>query len=219
MAVISRKLGYLFICAPGTGSSSASKFLIESYEGEWIPAEDVVYGEKQKTVSYKHSTIPQLLEIGALTQEELDGLFKFVAVRNPYQFWVSDWYRYRRWEALLADPNSWISRNPKLVKRVEMAKTTPLREYIAALLQPMESRPRQLNAQHMKGVDRVIKQETLEEDINAIMKELGCFNGAEMPHVNVTTSADKHYANHLDEETRDLIYRVFRPTFQKFSYE
>lgn len=218
MAIISRDHKYLFICAPGTGCSAASKALLDHNAGQWLPSEDILDSKKRLSVGYKHSTIKELLSHELLSQEELDSLYTFVTVRNPFDTWVSDWFRYKRWVKFVDDPTSWIYRNERAKERCRLANEKELGPYIKYLLEDQRDRPQLLNAKYIARVPNIIRHETLQENLDETMKKLGFPEGAPMERINVSLNRDPDYRTYYDEETRDIIYDVFRPTFDRFGY-
>ena len=219
MAVISKEHGYLFICAPGTGCSAASKALIDHCEGKWIPDEDILDKKKRVLVGYKNSTYKELLKHELLSEQEAASLYIFVTIRNPFDLWISDWFRYKRWIKFVDDPTSWIYRNESAKKRCRLANERELRPYIQYLWGHQRDNPQQLNAKYIAGVKNFIRHETLQDDLNETMKKLGFPNGAPMEHINVSQERDRDYRKYYDDETREIIFDVFQPTFKRFGYE
>ena len=61
MAIISRRHGYLFLMAPRTGCTAiGERVLIPHFDGEYLPAEDVLADDGSIVAAKKHSTLEDL---------------------------------------------------------------------------------------------------------------------------------------------------------------
>ena len=70
------------------------------------------------------------------------------------------------------------------------------------------------------AVDRIIRFETLERDLNAIGVELGFDGPVELPRTKTETRKDKrHYSEVLGPEERDIIARDFAFEIETFGYQ
>lgn len=220
MAVISEEHGYLFILAPGTGSTATARALCHEAGGRWVPPEDVRDDQGKLVVPRKHTTIAELRRFG-LDGDLLAGLFKFSAVRNPFDFWASQWLRLRlRWSAQLDDPNSFVHARPGHAEAVRSSMELDFPQW---LQQQLGSRAEKgisqyLNPQHMKGVDFTMRFESLQEDFDRVVERLGIGRRIGLPQVNVTEERDPDYRTYYDEGSRRLVEQVFAPYLRDFGY-
>jgi hypothetical protein len=220
MAVISEDPGYLFILAPGTGSTATAQALCREAGGRWVPPEDVRDANGKMVVPRKHTTIAELRRFG-LDGDLLSRLFKFSSVRNPFDFWASQWLRLRlRWSAALDDPNSFVHNRPGDAEAVRASTELSFPEWLDRQLGPRAARgvTQYLNPQHMQGLDFTMHFETLQEDFDRVLERLGIGGRIELPKVNVTEERDPDYRSYYDEGARRLVEQVFAPYLRDFGY-
>lgn len=220
MAVISEEHGYLFILAPGTGSTATARALCEEAGGRWVPPEDIRDDAGQLIVPRKHTTIAELRRFG-LDEGLLAGLFKFSAVRNPFDFWASQWLRLRlRWSVLLGDPNSFIYARPGNAESVRASLELDFPQWLQQQLGRRAEKgvSHYLNPQHMKGLDFTMRFESLQEDFDRVVERLGIGRHIELPQVNMTQERDPDYRTYYDERSRRLVEQVFAPYLRDFGY-
>lgn len=220
MAVISQKFGYLYLATPNTGSTAVCDFLIESCDGNYIPEHIPESNDNWNKLDYKHCTIQQLLDRGELTNDSLAKLWKFTTVRNPLQYFVSEWFRYHRWKDKFEDPNYWISQNPLHVRRGKLALSQSCDKFVRDVVQSeyLSESPRPLYEPFADGVDSVIRNEDLPSALVVKLRGLGVECPDEIPKVNVTWDPKKNYREQLSQGTIDLVYRAFKSTFEAYGY-
>lgn len=237
MAVLCRQYGYLFIAAPGTGCTATAAALVHRCGGRSFPSGDI-RANGRFVASAKHVNLPQLLEYGYLTPDERKSLFVFTAVRNPFDFWPSEWLRWRRWARHLEDPDSWVSQQPQAKQRVRLAlesdfdgflrsmlghtRLVRLKRLLRAWRKPGSGSwyppPRHLHDTWLQGVDHALRFEHLERDLAEVLHWLGMENPPELPAVNVTRNRQGSYRGYYSRSNRRLVERVFAPDLQKFGY-
>ena len=83
MAILSQRLGLLFIQPPDTGSSALGKAMVEQLEGKALPETDVRV-DGRVVVDIKHGTLENLLRYGVLSPPQRARLVCFSIVRNPF---------------------------------------------------------------------------------------------------------------------------------------
>jgi hypothetical protein len=235
VAVISEEHGYLFILTPGTGSTATAGVLCAGAGGRWLPAQDV-YDEAGGLVApWKHTTIAQLRRLGP-GHPDLRRLHKFSTVRNPFDYWASQWVRLRlRWPALLAgtpdpaiapaagDPPGGDTHEvilfPGDEALVRDAAELDFPEWLARRLRPRAERGETgyLHPAHLRGLDGVLRFERLQEDFDAVLARLG-LEPLEIPRRNVTPQRHPDYRTYYDPATRGLVEQVFAPFLRDFGY-
>lgn len=220
MAVISDQYGYLFILAPGTGSTATAQALCREAAGRWVPPEDVRDPNGKMLVPRKHTTIAELRRFG-LDDERLGTLFKFSAVRNPFDFWASQWLRLRvRWSSLVDDPHSFVHNRPGDAEAVRASTQLTFPEWLQRQLGPRAGKgvTQYLNPHHLQGTDFTLRFEHLQEDFDRVVERLAIGRRIELPRVNVTEERDPDYRHYYDDESRRLVEQVFAPYLRDFDY-
>ena len=120
LAIICRKHGLLFIQAPRTGCTAIARLLMDRFQGEQLPAEDILDDNGHIVVPKKHCTVPQLLSQGLIPANYRASLLTFTSVRNPYDSLVSLYVKKsNKYVAYLADHTSWVYRIPGYVEDLE----------------------------------------------------------------------------------------------------
>lgn len=241
MPVISKTHRYMFICKPGTGSSVTANALRKGAEGVWFPEQSIVDIDGNELANWKHATVPQLLHLGLLSRQAIRDFHIFVTVRNPYDFWPSEWLRFQRWSEFLDQPDHWINRDLNMQKKVRDALELGFDAFVTnelnrpyykfhnrlrrALgravwgLQPRSSLGslRHLTVEYLLFADRILKFEQLQDDLDT------CLDARHIPRVelwrgNVTENRDRDFRTYYSEASRQLVYRTFKDDFDKFGY-
>lgn len=92
MAILCREHDLLYIRVPATGSSVVAVALQNQLGGERVPPQPV-RRNGQTVVPEKHCTVPELVDHGVLSQEEIDACLVFANVRNPFDRWTTYYQR------------------------------------------------------------------------------------------------------------------------------
>lgn len=222
MAVISKRLGYLFIMAPRTACTTIGLELIRHFDGEWFPAEDVLSNSGVLIVPRKHSTVPQLLGAGIVDEAELAAKTVFTTVRNPFDSLVSLWHKQANaYQPLLDDPESFIHKQPDFKRDVIVARDQSFSEWIEYRFAPaLEKTPRHLYAGFINRADIVMRYENLQEDFDDVLQKLGAaVTSHEIPIFNTTEGRERDYRQYYDSRAVDLVSRVFAKDLERFGYE
>jgi hypothetical protein len=88
MAILNRKLKFLFLGIPKTGCTSMCKHLLDKYEGSIGAPEEEVLSEEWPS-GQKHSTLGEILRNKVLTEEDLKTINIFCYTRNPWDYSAS----------------------------------------------------------------------------------------------------------------------------------
>lgn len=213
MAVVLPDRQVIITAAPGTGSTS---LVVAARQ---VPGSSVVpeMGNGATTVSGvdpKHARVEQLVAAGLLPEDH--GLTIVTTVRNPFDYWPSEWLRTRtRWIEELRRPDSWVYRQTGMVDRIVDAATMDFGSWLRHVLAAnADSSNRQhLNQGHVREADIVLRTEHLADDAAAAFGP----NFPPVPHVN-RTPGRAPYWTYYDEETRAIVASVFQPTLTRFGY-
>jgi hypothetical protein len=234
MAVISREYGYLFIEAPRTGSTAiANGVLVKHLGGTPVLADHLRDAEGRLRVHQKHVTLAELVNNEVLTKDEVNRLFKFSAVRNPFDSLVSQYVKartvYRR--NLLDDP-AYVAFQPRFAALLSAALTRTFPEWIDYRLRPKQwhrrwrqraarrlGRSRTDAGSFLEGVDFVMRFERVQEEFGDVLRRLGIEQRIEIPVMNVTDDRDPDYRSYYDDRSRRLVAEVYRPIITRFGYQ
>ncbi|HEU0048023.1 MAG TPA: sulfotransferase family 2 domain-containing protein [Nitrososphaera sp.] len=192
MAIICRKYNLLFIMTPRTACTAIGELLCERFGGEFIPSDDIVDSRGLILVDKKHSTLSDLIKHKILTAEEANSLLKVAAVRNPFDSLVSLYFKQRsKYQPLLADPASWVNRLPGYAKNMRYARAHSFNRWVLRvsyrkLIKRLLGFRPSMFADHTRGVDVVIRYESIEADLGEVFRKTGMGCKADIPMVNRT---------------------------------
>jgi Sulfotransferase family len=192
MAIICRKYNLLFIMTPRTACTAIAELLCGQYGGEFVPSEDIQDAHGFISVQKKHSTLPELIKHKLLTEEEAKSLLKVAAVRNPFDSLVSLYFKQRsKYQPLLTDPSSWVNRSPGYPQNMRYAQTHSFNEWVVKVsyrkaIKRLLGLRASMFAEHIDGMDEVLKYESIEKDLKEAFKRAGIEWKADIPKVNRT---------------------------------
>jgi hypothetical protein len=185
---------------PRTACTAIGDLLCEHYEGEFLPAEDILDSDGFISVQKKHSTLAELLEQKLLTTDEAHSLLKIAAVRNPFDSLVSLYLKKRyKYQPLLADPSSWVNRLPGYAKDTIFCQRHSFNAWgckisCKKIIKRMLGLRPSLYAEHVRGVDVVLRYESIEQDLKNAFERAGIEWKADIPKVNRTDErTDRDY--------------------------
>jgi Sulfotransferase family len=192
MAIICRKYNLLFIMTPRTACTAIGKLLCDHFGGEFIPSDDILDSRGLILVDKKHSTLSDLIKHKVLTVEEVGSLLKVAAVRNPFDSLVSLYFKQRlKYQPLLSDPSSWVNRFPEYAKNMRYARAHSFNRWVLKvsykkLIKRLLGFRPSMFADHTRGVDVVMRYETIEADLTEVFRKAGMASRANIPMVNRT---------------------------------
>jgi hypothetical protein len=211
--ILSRGRKYLFIHAPKTGGTSMALAL----EARAMK-DDIMLGDTPKArqrrkrlegVSaagrlWKHATLADL--DGLVQADELDGLFIFTMVRNPWDRMLS----YYHW----LQAQSFDHPSVKLAKQLgfEAFVTEPL------IVQSFADSPATSYVTDARGRERAdlfIRLEHLSEDLVPLEEHLGF--KLDLPHVN-RSARMADYRDAYTDVSRDQVAQMCAPDISRFGY-
>jgi hypothetical protein len=200
MAIICRKYNVLFIMTPRTACTAIGELLCEHYDGEFLPAEDILDSRGFISVQKKHSTLSQLFAHNLLTAGEAKSLLKVAAVRNPFDSLVSLYFKQRlKYQPLLSDPSSWVHRLPGYAQSMRYAQRDSYNAWVfkvsyRKLIKRLLGLRASMFADHTNGADEVIRFESMEENLRKTFKRAGIDWKAHIPSINRTDErTDRDY--------------------------
>jgi hypothetical protein len=215
----------LFIQAPRTGCTAIARLLKDRFGGEQFPPADIVDAEGYFKVPRKHCSVPQLVEQGLLPPDYASELVVFVTVRNPYDSLASLYVKKRKtYQSLLADPTSWIYKVKGYVEDMEFCRTHSFEDwlekhYSVSPLDKLLGRGRRsLYGRYTRGVHKVLRFERLQEDFEAVMRDVGVTGDVTIPSVNATPERKASYQTYYTPSARRLVEYVFKTDLEQYGY-
>jgi len=177
---------------PRTACTAIGELLCKRFGGEFIPGDDILDSRGLILVDKKHSTLSDLIKHGILTTEEAKSLLKVAAVRNPFDSLVSLYFKQRsKYQPLLGDPASWVNRLPGYAKNMRYARTHSFNRWVLKvsyrkLIKRLLGFRPSMFADHTRGVDVVMRYESIEVDLSEVFRKAGMGSKADIPVVNRT---------------------------------
>ena len=165
---------------------------------------------KHKT--FGHISVNHLIRANYVSQNDIDRMFKFSFVRNPWDRLLSLWIYHQK-----------IKRN--------QAHKLSFKEY-AGLATQEDARIGLYNNRHFSQADLMYNHlyddenkplvnfvgrfENLQEDFNLVCDKIG-IPRHELPHSNKTQH--KHYAEYYDDKTRSIVGEKYAKDIEHFGYK
>lgn len=229
LAIICPPYKLLFIMAPRTGCTALGRVLCEQLDGRYIPREDILNADGYYVAQRKHTTLHQLLAQKLLTSQEADSLLKFTAVRNPFDSIVSLYNKLRdEYQPILEDKTSYVYRAPGYADSMRFCRTHSFEEFIrshyerrgikAHLRRLLRRQRPSLYGAYADGLDIVMRQESLQEDFDRVLKQAGIATAIPIPRFNVTRKEPKHYREYYNDRTRRIVESAFAEDFKRWGY-
>ncbi len=219
MAVHLRQFNQVFLLAPGTGSTVVAETLVDFGLGEWLPKEDLRLGENaDQLVPAKHTTYEHFKRWPLLNVPVEDCEF-VTTVRNPFDFWVSEYTRHRtRWSTSLGHMDSHIYAKPDEADRVQKSTELDFGDWLEYRWSSFGPDHQQfLHPQFTRFAERVLRFEKLEECFKEWLLDIDIGAPLILPVMN-TTKRDRDYRKYYDAKSRGLVERIFAPYLERFEY-
>ena len=80
------------------------------------------------------------------------------------------------------------------------------------------NKPRTINLKYVKGTDRYLRFESLQNDFSSMLNELGIENEFVIPVANVTKNKENDYRQYYSNHARKTIAKVFKEELEYFKY-
>lgn len=227
MAVICRHHNLLAILTPRTACSAVATVLQTELQGVYIPEADTIDAAGRVVVWRKHTTLRQLERHALISQEQRRQLTVFTTVRNPFDSLVSLYIKKARtYQPLLNNPNSFVHRVPGYAQDMLWARDHSFEEWLfrrfgapwlQRFLDPRKTR-RSLFRRYTEGVDVVLKLESLQEDFDRLMQQVGVGRRLTIPNLNATPERLRDYRRYYTPRARRLIEAQFRDELERYGY-
>lgn len=228
MAIHLKNSKLLFTLAPGTGSTALESYLFSAVKDidtvSQIPDSDVYDDNGQTKLDKKHCTFHELKAHNLINSDDVSKVV--TGVRNPFEFWYSEWYRTRtRWVKEIEKPNSWIFTSPNKLRTIVECCTMEFSDWIIHRFgqDAKDGKKIDINGGHINEASLFLRTEHLEADLKAILKSHYGDRASSLPdmaRVNVTKKRDETaYWQHYSAEARHIIQSVMSDYMSKFSYQ
>lgn len=230
--IFSKSHKFIYFCNSKTGTSSIERALGHYDEG----------GKYRFSAEnfFSHKHIPPSMVKPLLPAALWEECFKFVFVRNPYDWFVSQWFynfgnyhtgalkklglplRMMRNRRLLKEyksttKHSWVLENRQVFSNEDVFF---LYDYLRARYRALPYHEGKLQLSYVFGaegeqlVDFVGRFENLEHDFAEILNRIGL--QAQLPRINA--SRHKAYPLYFDEQSANMVYKLWQPDFDAFGY-
>jgi hypothetical protein len=225
VAIICRKYNLLFIMTPRTACTAIGELLCERFGGEFIPSGDILDSRGLTLVDKKHSTLSDLIKHGILTTVEAKSLLKVAAVRNPFDSLVSLYFKQRlKYQPLLGDAASWVNRVPGYAKSMRYARAHSFNRWVLRvsyrkLIKRLLGFRPSMFADHTRGVDVVIRYESIEADLSEVFRKAGMGSKADIPVVNRTDErANRDYRSCYSRLAQIAVTLAYSGDLETYGY-
>ena len=226
MAIICPDYNILFVMTPRTACTAIGKLLTDEVGGRYIPEKDLHDSNGNIILQRKHSTIGELLKHGLLTKDKINSLHKGATVRNPFDTLVSLYFKQRdKYQPLLQDENSWVSRTPSYAKNMQYALSHTFSEWVTRkamrqIAKRILGEPRSMYHKYTEGIDFVLRYESIESDLNTFTRSAGLGKELKIPVVNRTLERPKSdYHEHYTRIARFLVSLAFHDDIKRYGYK
>ena len=211
---------------PRTACTAIGELLCESFGGEFIPSHDILDSRGLTLVDKKHSTLSDLIKHKLLTAEEANSLLKVAAVRNPFDSLVSLYFKqHSKYQPLLADPASWVNRLPGYAKNMRYARAHSFNRWVLRvsykkLIKRLLGFRPSMFAEHTRGVDVVMRYESIEADLSEVFRRAGMGSKAKIPLVNRTDErANWDYRSCYSRLAEIAVTLVYSGDLEMYGYD
>jgi hypothetical protein len=227
--ILSHTHKFIFFCSSKVGTTSMEEVLRPLQEGA-----EYDFGSAGAAIVPKH--IPPAILRGALPETVWDEYFKFVFVRNPWDWFVSQWFfntvagvdapsrlSARALRSFFGPRGRGPQAEPEPLVRFSDELRTEDVHAMFELLKRFKGLPGRDGLYQSNWVydmdDRMIvdyvgRYESLEADFEEIKRHLGL--DLELPHLNRTEHRD--YRSYYTAETRDLVGELWAVDVRNFDY-
>lgn len=223
--VYSDKFKYIFFANPQTASKAIAKTLTKALDGHQLPdREQSRSGDLQ--IRKHHATWQDLQDAGLMTRDQLEALFKFTCVRNPYDLLVSRYLKRKGRFVNEPDKYRWAHENPKIKASMELAQEQSFSEWITGQLQKQSDKGATVKGplEYLDHADYVIRFEALQEGFDEVVRRLGIADPITIISENVTSERSagtkkSHFTDFYDDASRELVAKVYAPIIERFDYK
>lgn len=211
--MICRELNLLFVHVPKTAGQAMEEYFLNLLGMDWKKEKAKMLCRKNRwpwkgPTRLAHLTAQEYLKYGYLNEEDFEGLFKCVFVRNPWARLVSE-FEYAG-HAEKGDFKSWLLERFPTIKEErgffrsgDYRHVMPQTDYI-------------LDVKGEVMVDFVGKFENIAEDFSEVCRRME-IKSEPLPKKNVGKKK-RHYSEYYEEKTRKFVSEKYALEIEMFDY-
>lgn len=226
MAVICRERKLLYLLNPRTGGSAVANHLIKYFNGEWIPAQDILDSNGTILLQSKHQQLSKLYEFSVLKPDELKEYVIFTNVRDPYDSLVSLYEKYKgRYAQWKDEGNYWVNNSSShILNEIEYCSKHSFSEWIcsrywkSALLSVLGLRKFSIHTGYPDGCNKILRKEHLSADFSSMLAEYKVDGNPSIEVYNQTETKKGKSGNSYNFFTRALVYLTYKDDFINYGY-
>jgi hypothetical protein len=188
-------------------------------DGEYIPRQDLTDDTGALLVDRKHSILDQLTGHDILSSDEAQSLFKFCAVRNPFDSLVSLYAKMvGSYVPLLEQPGSFIHNHPTMLQDMRFLASHSFSEWIISRYGALIREPQHLYGGFIKGMNVIMRFESLQQDFDCVADRLNLPSRHVIPVLNATEGRERDYRSYYTAASRRVVEAAFSPDLERFEY-
>lgn len=229
MAVYSDQHHYIFFANPQTASKAIALTLRQKLDGKALPDHEITRNGKLLARMH-HTTYSQILAAGLLSREQLENLFKFTCVRNPFDQLVSKYIKHCA--RLMDNP----ARYPWLEGVQATAPDNSFPQWLAYLSRTYEETDKLAKGplEFLAHADMVIRFEALQDGFDESLRRMGISEHLSVTEFNVTkgraenaaapapeakpVKKKKNYTEYYDPACIAMVEKLYEPILKQFNY-
>jgi hypothetical protein len=198
---------FLFIQVPATASTSLGNALLKL--------------EGSMAIGDRHSSVADLIKKNEIDINTISESSIYCCVRNPFDYFVSEWFRLRtRWILELRNPNNIILNNPLKLEELISACTLEFSQWVQHILigyyELSPSDDRCLFEHWTRGVGNVFRMEDMPTLIKSLEDRLS--QPIELTRENVTEGKMHPYWYYYNQQARKIVEDLYSFTLRRYNY-
>jgi hypothetical protein len=230
---------------PGTGCSTLGVELEREFNAKYLPESDIIENGTV-IIEKKHNTIPELLRHKLLSKEDLENSTVFATLRNPFDrfttyfqrydgTWLEEYFAWLERDYKRREKNLTEDERKDLRKKITKEKARKSRKQklirlsgfnwwiLITILRKVIKAPLTLKKLNdfsfpmLEGVDYIIRQENLEDGVNALLAFKEIPVKLSIPVKN-RTKGKKDYKSYYNWLTRTLLPILLKSSLRKTGY-
>lgn len=230
MAVYCAPHKLIFFANPQTASKAIALTMRERLGGVNVPPDGSLYDGDRLVVRKHHATYTQLVEAGLMSAAQLDALFKFTCVRNPFDQMASKYLKYvERAEAKTGKKAPWRKDTANLKAKQDAGVINPdFAAWLEYLFMTYEKTDKMENGplNFLNHANYVIRFEKLADGFAEVQRKVGIAEPVTIIEHNVTiarietpgTKVKKRYTDYYDPASVALVEKTYAEVLQRFGY-
>ena len=212
--MINHKYKIIFVHIPKCAGTSISHLLFGTNQLKWKePNYDVHYGWcPKRKLHLQHATPQQLLELDLINEKTWNEYFKFTVVRNPWSRALSGYRWLRKTKKIRDSFENYITKSGKYREVLtDKSKKTYRGDHLNKQVDYVD-------LQGIKGFDRILYFEHVEEEIHSLLKEMS-IDYQSLPQLQKSKKTKKHYSLFYNEDKKAIVDKYYAEDIQQLGYQ